>query len=63
MKTRYLNVSNIRKRATQNKRRISKSYIASLDSQVEELIDRACAVHNGGKKTLDACIAGLVIKK
>lgn len=54
---RYLVVSNVKKLAKQNQRRVGKDFLSTLDAQIEEWIVRACQIHNGGKRTLDASLA------
>ena len=54
----YLRVSSVKKRIQSKGRRPSAQFIHLLDKKVERLVDAACKVHNGGKKTLDATVAG-----
>ena len=53
----YIVVSNVKKLAKQNGRRVGKDFLSSLDRQIEEWVVRAAQAHNGGKKTLDATLA------
>jgi hypothetical protein len=49
----YLNVSNIKKTAKQNDKRVSKAFLLHLDAHIESILIKACKVHNGGRKTLN----------
>lgn len=56
MKTDFLKVSAVKKRAKARSKRVSPDFLTNLDARVGELIDAACAVHNGGRKTLDVSV-------
>jgi hypothetical protein len=60
MDIQFLKVSGVRKRIKHNGKRVSEEFILALDAFIRRKIDAACRVHNGGKKTLDASIAGHV---
>ena len=47
----------VREIAKENNRRVSPAFITALETHVEELIKKACRVHNGGRTTLDAEVA------
>lgn len=55
---RYINISNVRKLAKQNGRRVSKGYLLQLDVWIELKIQSSCRLHNGGKTTLSADLLG-----
>ncbi len=56
----YLNVSNIKKLAKEQNKRVGKDFLNSLDVFIYEKILKACRVHNGGKKTLDSDVASYI---
>lgn len=41
-------------------RRVSAEFLQQLDAHVRRMVRNACQVHNGGKVTLDASVAGFV---
>jgi hypothetical protein len=55
-----LNHAKVRRLAKENGKRISPEFMAQLEGFLRRKIAAACAVHNGGRKTLDASIAGYV---
>lgn len=55
-----IKASLVRKLAKQEGRRISKQFLVLLDDYIRMKIQQACRVHNGGRITLNAEIAGLV---
>jgi|APGre2960657423_1045063.scaffolds.fasta_scaffold156000_3 hypothetical protein len=60
-KTTYIKTSTIRKFAKSHGKRISAEFAMALDRYVEQKVLLACKEHNGGKKTLDAAVAGYII--
>lgn len=60
MKTQFLKVSHIKKYVHERDRRTSPSFLLALDAYVQTILDRAVKAHNGGKKTIDAEVAGFV---
>lgn len=54
----YLKNHKIKALIKANNRRCGPEFMKLLDKHVEALVTRACGVHNGGKKTLDATVAG-----
>ncbi len=60
MKTRFIRPSVVRKFLKEKERRVSPSFLYALDAFVQKKLDEAAKVHNGGKKTLDAEVAGFV---
>ena len=40
-------------------RRVSPDFLQLLDAHIEAKVRKACGMHHGSKKTLDAAIAGL----
>lgn len=57
----FIVTSKIRKHCNHQGRRISRDFLVSLDSHIQDVLDRACATHNGGKKTLDLFVAQFVL--
>ena len=41
-------------------RRVGQDFMTMLDEKVREFLQKACAVHNGSKVTLDIDVAGYV---
>lgn len=58
--TPYINSSAVRKLCHQLGRRAGKDFLTQLNALVARKTAAACGVHNGGKKTLDASVAGFV---
>lgn len=58
MSTQYIKPAAIRKAVKAAGKRTSTEYLDALDRYVERAIQRAIAEHNGGKKTIDASVAG-----
>jgi len=56
-----LNQTHVRNRVKNNGKRISKEALFALNVHVEQVIDNACAQHNGGKKTVDATAVNFVL--
>jgi len=56
----YIKPSTVRKLIKANGKRTSKEFLEALDRYVEKKILTAVAEHNGGKKTLDAAVAGYI---
>lgn len=56
----YLKISEVKKLAHASGRRVSAEFLTNLNLMVKEKIQKACDVHNGGKKTLDASVAAHV---
>lgn len=61
MTTQYIKPSAIRKAVKVGGKRTSTEFLEALDRYVERAIQRAIAEHNGGKKTIDASVAGYVL--
>lgn len=54
----YINVKGIKDYVKQEYgKRVGKDFLLAVDSMVKKKIDRACKVHNGGKKTLNGVVA------
>jgi hypothetical protein len=60
MKCILVKVAPLKKLAKQNGKRLNKEFLAALDDMVKARVLSACAIHNGGRKTLDLGIAGAV---
>lgn len=60
MKTQYIKSPAVKKLAKALNRRVGTDFLVALDAHIESRIYAACKVHNGGKKTLDAGVAGYV---
>ena len=58
MSTQYIKTAAIRKAIKAAGKRTSTEYLEALDRYVERAVQRAIAEHNGGKKTIDASVAG-----
>lgn len=56
----YIKAHKVKALIKSNGRRTSPEFLLLLDQKVEALVNKACQVHNGGKKTLDATVAGHV---
>jgi len=52
----YLKPSAVKALARERGRRVGRDFMASLDGAIQDLLERACSIHNGGKITLDASI-------
>ena len=50
----YLKESNIKKFMKAKGKRISKEAIAILEAHVNDCLEKAATVHNGGAKTIDS---------
>lgn len=55
-----INKKAIKEIAKLHNKRVSKEFIKILDGFVTRKIESACKIHNGGKVTLDAEIAGFI---
>ncbi len=60
MKLQYLTASAVRRACRAKGKRASKDFLYRLDAFVGRKLNAACAVHNGGRKTLDLTIAEFV---
>jgi hypothetical protein len=60
MKCTLVKVSQLKKLAKQNGKRLSKDFLAALDDMVKARVVAACAVHNGGRKTVDMGVAAMI---
>jgi hypothetical protein len=60
MKAQYIRIAAVKARAKEHGKRCSAEYLLALDDLVRSKIEAACRVHNGGRKTLDATVAGHV---
>lgn len=58
--TTYIKLSAVRGHCRALGKRIGRDFAMMLDDLVRRKINAACSVHNGGKKTLDASVAGYV---
>lgn len=61
MTTQYIKTAAIRKAIKAAGKRTSTEFLDALDRYVERAVQRAIAEHNGGKKTIDASVAGHVL--
>lgn len=61
MKTKYLNVSAVRKLVKGQGKRVSQDFLLALDRLVERKVLQATQEHNGGKKTLDSAVAAYIL--
>lgn len=60
MKTKYLNAKQIRLLAKEHNKRTGGDFLMQLDQHIHKIVVAACAVHNGGKQTLDRTVAAHV---
>lgn len=60
-KTVYIKTSTIKKFAKTHGKRVSGEFLAALDRWVENKVLLAAKEHNGGKKTIDAAVAGFIL--
>lgn len=56
MKTHYIKQAQVKAAVKAEGKRISQEALKNLDAQVHAIIRRACAIHNGGRKTIDATV-------
>lgn len=59
----FIKASEVKKLIKESGKRTSKDFIQALDHYVEEMVKKAAAEHNGGKKTVDAGVAHLLFGK
>jgi hypothetical protein len=60
-KTAYIKTSSVKKFAKSHGKRVSAEFLSALDRWVENKVLLATKEHNGGKKTLDASLAGYIL--
>jgi len=58
MKAQYIKPAAVKKLIKSHGKRTAAEFILALDAYVERAIIRAASEHNGGKKTVDASVAG-----
>ena len=56
MKPKYIKTAAIKLLAKGEGKRISLAALYMLDEKVGRLVNKACSVHNGGKKTIDETV-------
>lgn len=61
MKAQFIKPAAVKALIKSHGKRTSKDFIEALDRYVERALARAAAEHNGGKKTVDASVAGYVL--
>lgn len=59
----YLREKSIKNLAREHGRRVGKGFRFALDLYIEQLVINACAIHNGGKITLDDDVFNYVAPK
>jgi len=52
----YIKEKNVRQLIAKHGKRVSKSFMLTLEIAVEKTIIASCNQHNGGKKTLDGTV-------
>lgn len=57
---RYIQRTAIRKLVGENGKRCSEEALMHLDEWIGRRVIQACKAHNGGRKTIDACVLGQV---
>ena len=58
MKTQFIKPAAVKKLIKMHGKRTAAEFLLALDNYVERAIIRAASEHNGGKKTVDASVAG-----
>lgn len=58
MKTQYIKPAAVKRLIKTHGKRTAAEFLLALDNYVERAIVRAATEHNGGKKTVDASVAG-----
>ena len=58
MKIQYIKPSAVKALIKKHGKRTASEFLLALDHYVERAVLRAVAEHNGGKKTVDASVAG-----
>lgn len=58
MKVQYIKSAAVKKLIKTHGKRTAAEFLLALDNYVERAIIRAATEHNGGKKTVDAAVAG-----
>jgi hypothetical protein len=58
MKAQYIKPAAVKRLIKSHGKRTAAEFILALDNYVERAIIRAASEHNGGKKTVDASVAG-----
>jgi len=58
MKTQYIKPAAVKKLIKSHGKRTAAEFLLALDNYVVRAVIRAAAEHNGGKKTVDASVAG-----
>ena len=56
----YINTKAIKSKFHENNKQISKDGLLAIDIKVEQLIEKACRVHNGGAKRVDDVVINYV---
>lgn len=57
---RYIQRTAVRKLVGESGKRCSEEALVHLDEWIHRKIQQACRAHNGGRKTIDACVLGQV---
>ena len=57
---RYIQRTAVRKLVGETGKRCSEEALVHLDEWIHRKIQQACRAHNGGRKTIDACVLGQV---
>lgn len=60
MKAHFIKPAAVKKLLKEKGRRCSDSFLYALDGFIQTKLDQAAKVHNGGKVTVDAEVAGFV---
>lgn len=60
MKLRFVRTPQVKKYLKDKGRRVSPSFLYALDAYIQRKLDETAEVHNGGKVTVDADVAGFV---
>lgn len=60
---RYVRASGVRRLVKEQGKRSGAGFLNALDKHIYETVCRACKVHNGSKKTLDATVFNFTKKE
>lgn len=54
----FIKASQVRKHCNAKGKRVTPEFLMAVDSHIRQKLNTACGVHNGGRTTLDATVAG-----
>lgn len=56
----YVHVTAVRKMVNSKGKKVSRGFLAALDSHIYKLLERATQIHNGGRKILDGALFEII---